>query len=160
MAETKPVYENGLTREMFKHYPHNPNEGVFDKPDRPLSKDNDKVVDIRNAYNWSYYDNYQSGEYVNQNTSEYRKIMVYNSEVLINGAFLFHGDISERRFKYLVDLSARYDDLRIEITYESRTWGYFITRGKSTEWKIKKSDWDSKREQKVKAFAWFYKESE
>lgn len=87
----------------------------FDKPDAPMS--DDFRTNIENFRRWNWYDNYQHGEFIDENDAGYGPIKVFNARVLIGQRAEFHGDVSERRFNWLKSLSEKFK-VPVEIYYE------------------------------------------
>jgi len=105
------------------------------------------LEDIRE---WPHYDNYQHGHYMNENKMGYGKIKVKNANVCIITKNLdpqpedekfkkvwghydywhtyFRGDLSQRRFEYLLELSKRHECL-IEVTHEFGQPAFMVSDG-------------------------------
>ena len=109
-------------------------------PDPLMKKTLQECID--DFTEWEYYDNFQTGEYVNQNDRGYGKIMVWNGTVHIkteklnptekdekykdvwghyeNSHYYFRGDVSERRLNYLIELYKKFQQvIKIEIKDEN-----------------------------------------
>jgi hypothetical protein len=113
-------------------------------PDPPIR--NNISSDIENVTRWNYYDNYQSGVYVNENDPGYGPIKYWNTTALYSIAptntpgesciwhSLFGGDISQTRFEHLRKMTILYD-MRIQLLDEHEEFvcmlidGYVITDG-------------------------------
>ena len=67
---------------------------------------------------WGYYDNYQHGDYVDENSVGYGPIKVFNATVEINGEEVFGGDVSDRRFDLLKRLAKQFG-VGVRVYYES-----------------------------------------
>ena len=78
-----------------------------DRPDPEFTGDMEK--DIENIKNWSYYDNYQHGEYRDETMDGYGPVRFMNSLIVIRDVELFHGDISKKRYGFLRRFSGTYN---------------------------------------------------
>ena len=75
-------------------------------------------IAIKDVGNWSYYDNYQHGQYADENGLEYGPIKVFNATVEIDGKEAFGGDVSDRRFDLLKRLAKRFG-VGVRVYFES-----------------------------------------
>jgi len=105
------------------------------------------IEDIRE---WPHYDNYQHGHYVNENYCGYGSIKVFNANVhiithnlnpteldegykMVWGKYptwhtYFRGDLSKRRYNYLLELSKKYECM-ITVNREFGQLAFKISEG-------------------------------
>lgn len=72
---------------------------IGNKPDEPIT--GFIVTDLKNFMQWDWYDNFQHGTYEDENYGHYGPIKVFNARVVIGKKLEWHGDVSERRLKFL-----------------------------------------------------------
>ena len=97
-------------------------------PDWPITDDFGKNINA--IVNWSYYDNYQHGHYVNENDFGYGPIRVFNSTINVEGVQLFQGDVSKARLDFMKEMTNKHKGLELTIVYEYKNRSLLVKEGK------------------------------